>query len=46
MKRDRFIGRSNEKLYYKIIIVISINNNHYDEELLDEVEHDIMNYQN
>ena len=24
MKRDRFIGRSNEKLYYKIIIVISI----------------------
>ena len=45
MKRDRFIGWSDEKLYYKIIILITINNN-YDKELLDEVEHDIMNYQN
>ena len=46
MKRDRFIRWSDEKLYYKIIIVITINNNCYDKELLDEVEYDIMNYQN
>ena len=46
MKRDRFIGWSDEKLYYKIIINCYYYNNHYDEELLDEVEHDIMNYQN